>query len=359
MDEIRDLIKKNVSSAVKTIADKNMKEKTGKRCISPIESFSTESETIFSGSSQSTDTQLGGLLQKQMNAQLDKNKLSGQRRASFALGYLNLPENEPAKMFNTSQKSPPISPVLSACHEQPPQIVIHDAPQQPQILVPDGSQFNDAHHLRVPQVTFNMNDTQSTVPSVFQFPAINTHRRNSIIMPSARRPSILPNADHGTYDPFNPHGQLGLNPHGQLGLPNSTPQLSPSAFNPMAPHTGYALQTQDNSFGATDSFGIPQDSINRLRMRRHTLAAGNPLNLGLNQSMGQFSASPLVPRRFETPANPGIDPRLDQLDNILKTLDASINNSDKTEIEIKNLDSASKNTTDSNTQERVNQIGRW
>ena len=352
MDEIRDLIKKNVSSAVKTIADKNMKEKTAKRCISPIESFSTESETIFSGSSQSTDTQLGGLLQKQMNAQLDKNKLSGQRRASFALGYLNLPENMPAKMFNTA----PISPVLSACHEQPPQVVIHDAPQQPHILVPDGSQFNDVHHLRVPQVTFNMNDTQATVPSVFQFPAISTPRRKSIMMHSARRPSILPNADNGTFDPFNPNGQLGLTPHGQLGLPNSTPQLSPSAFNPMAPHTGYALPSQENPFITVDNFGVPQDSINRLRMRRHTLATGNPLNLGLDQPMGQFSASPLVPRRFENPANPGIDPRLDQLDYILKTLDASINNSDKTEAENKNPESARENAT--NAQENVNVKGR-
>ena len=151
MDDIRDIIKKNVSSAVKIIVSKNTKDETTKRCISPNESFSTESKTIFSGSSsQSTETQLGGLLQKQMNAQLDKAEISGQRRASIATGYLQVPENEPVKIFNAYPKRPSIAPVLSAFHQEPMQIVVHDAPQQAQIVVQDDPQFHDVHHLRIP-----------------------------------------------------------------------------------------------------------------------------------------------------------------------------------------------------------------
>ena len=346
MDEIRDIIKKDVSSAVKTISGKNMKKNTTRQCDSPFESLSTESETIFSGSSQSTDTQLGGLLQKQMNVQLDKDKLSGQRRASVAFGRSMIPDNTASNLVHTNALVQPISSAPSFHNEQPPQIIIHDAPQQPQILMQGSSQLQDANHLCIPQVTFNMSDTHSTASSGFQFPSINTPRRNSIIVPSARRPSILPNDVTGNFDPFDPYGMKSF--------ANTTAHLSPSVLNTVDPMAGCGIQVPENPFNTADSFGIPQDSFNRLRMRRHTLAAAaNPLNLSMDP-LDQFSASPLISRRS---VQPGTDPRLDQLDSILKTLDANLNNSEKTDIEIKNQESTSKNTTESNSQKKANEKG--
>ena len=75
MDELNNIIKRNVTSVVKTIVSATSSKKPAKMPLD--DSFSTETETIFSGSSShSTDIPVG-LLQKQIKAQLDVDKLRG------------------------------------------------------------------------------------------------------------------------------------------------------------------------------------------------------------------------------------------------------------------------------------------
>ncbi|KAL4224951.1 hypothetical protein ACF0H5_015647 [Mactra antiquata] len=73
MDDLNNLIKKNINSAVKSIVSKTKSH----RPISPCESMSTETETFFSGSSSQSAEISPGLLAKQIKAQLDTDKLRG------------------------------------------------------------------------------------------------------------------------------------------------------------------------------------------------------------------------------------------------------------------------------------------
>lgn len=221
MNDLHDIIKKNVTSAVKTIVSTNTKEKSTKQMLSPAESFSTESETIFSGSSShSTDANLGGLLQKQIKAQLDKDKLKGLKRTSVALGNLHLKENDPIQNSYTNPKRPSIAPILSAFNQQQPHIVVQESPH-----------LTEVQQQHVPQVTFNLVDNQQIVAS--EFDAVVSPPRRSSVVPSFRRPSIVA-ATIGNIDM--------LSSRGQGNQPNQMPQLSPSICSPFGALSGFGPQ---------------------------------------------------------------------------------------------------------------------
>ena len=322
MEDLNNIIKKNVSSAVKTIVSQESKPK---KTLSPEESFSTESETIFSGSSShSAEANLGGLLQKQMKAQLDKDKLKGIRRTSMAVG--NLQKQEQFPIPYSQPKRPSMANLLSIFNQQ----------QSPQVVVQETPHFTDIQQQHVPQVTFNLGDTQppqhfvmtsefdQQVPPCSKLPPRPPLRRNSL-MPQFRRPSIIPaSGTMGAIDVFDPIDHI--NPL------NQAPQVSPPSLNPFNTISGFNTLTEDvasNPFHTVTPGGMSQAALNRLRTRRHTLAAigtDNPL---------------------------GIDSKLDQLNNALSLLDASIkqennNDDDKKATKTKSSDDEGKNKTETN-----------
>ena len=288
MRDLTNMIKKNISSAVKDIA--SVKYQEAKREESPADSFSTESETIFSGSSShSTDASLGGLLQKQMKVQLDRDGLKGIRRASVAVGNLQLPE--PQLSPYSHPRRPSVAPLLSTFNEQQPV----------QVVLQDPQHLTDFQQQQNPQVTFTLADTQPPqhliIPQEInqQSPAFPEARRDSL-MPPFHRPPIIPD--------INPMGNIGsFDSINQINTLSPSQQLSSSAMNPFHTISGFSAPPETlvpNPYHTVKSSLLPQAALNRQRTRRHILA-----NLGT-----------------DTPLD--IDLKIDQLNNTLSLLDTSI-----------------------------------
>ena len=314
MKDLNNIIKKNISSAVKDIA--SVKYQEAKREESPVDSFSTESETIFSGSSShSTDASLGGLLKKQMKAQLDRDGLKGIRRASVAFGNLQLPE--PQLSPYSHPRRPSVAPLLSTFNEQQPVNVVLQDPQH----------LTDFQQHQIPQVTFTIADTQPPQHLIIppemnqQSPALPQARRDSL-MPPFHRPPIIPD--------INPMGTIGsFDPINQINSLSPSQQLSPSAMNPFHTISGFSAPPEalvPNPYHTVKSSLLPQAALNRLRTRRHTLA-----NLGTDNPLD-------------------IDLKIDQLNNALSLLDTSIKHGENSNTTKSNSpdEGKSKSDTDSN-----------
>ena len=323
MEDLHDIIKKNVSSAVKTIVSTNAKDKKIKRAISPVGSFSTESETIFSGSSsQSTDANLGGLLHKQIKAQLDRDKLKGLRKASLPVSNLQIKEHEPVIIPNSNPVRPSITPLLSMFSQQQPT----------QVVVQESQHFTDVQQQHVPQVTFKLADTQPAKQLIMtadyepQSVTLQTNPRGSVV-PAFHRPSFATSGDLGN---------IGVvNNFGQVSPPLHSPQLSPSQFNQFNKITDFCGQMEpptSNPFNTVCTATMSQAALSRLRTRRHTLAT-----IG---SEYPFS----------------FDPRLDHINNSSCLLDGSVkrdeHGTDDKTINNKNTDNEVKANLDSNDREK-------
>ena len=283
MKDLNNIIKKNISSAVKDIA--SVKYQEARREESPVDSFSTESETIFSGSSShSTDASLGGLLQKQMKAQLDRDGLKGIRRASVAVGNLQLPE--PHLSPYSHPRRPSVAPLLSTFNEQQPVKVVLQDPQH----------LTDFQQHQIPQVTFTLADNQPHQHFMMPQDAALPQARQDSLMPPFHRPPMIPD--------INPMGTIGsFDSINQINSLSPSQQLSPSAMNPFHTISGFSAPPEalvPNPYHTVKSSLLPQAALNRLRTRRRTLA-----NLGT-----------------DNPLN--IDLKIDQLNNALSLLDTSI-----------------------------------
>ena len=311
MKDLNNIIKKNISSAVKNIA--SVKSREAKREESPVDSFSTESETIFSGSSShSTDASLGGLLQKQMKVQLDRDGLKGIRRTSVAAGNLKLPE--PQLSPYSHPRRPSVAPLLSSFNEQQPvQVVLED----PQPLTD--------YQPQIPQVTFTLADNQ---------PHQHCMMPQDSLMPPFHRPPIIPNINTmGNIDPFDSISQINsLSP---------SQQLFSSAMNPFHTISGFSAPLEalvPNPYHTVKSCLLPQAALNRLRTRRHTLA-----NLGTDNPLD-------------------IDLKTDQLNNALSLLDTSIKHGENSNATKSNSPDEGKSKSDTDSKETGNKSteqGNW
>lgn len=139
MEDLNDLIKRNVNSVVKS-----MTSEKSKRRLSPSDSFSTETETFFSGSSSHSTEISNGLLQKQIKAQLDKDKLRGIIKNAVAqetseVLQKSLQASAPTPVIPIINEIPP-SPRVYHCHygnqQQHPTTQFPASPQLPQAHIP-------------------------------------------------------------------------------------------------------------------------------------------------------------------------------------------------------------------------------
>lgn len=200
MDDLNDLIKKNVTSAVKSIVSKSKSQ----RAISPSESFSTETETIFSGSSSHSKDIPTGLLAKQIKTQLDTDKLKGiikktvaketndalqmsinaQNRVSIAPTLPDFQHNAHLNTYITHAQMMPASPHVTSHIPQapplPPPMVSSHIPQVT-VTLPDG---NTTHHnLSNRRHSLAPNLTNNSVYSQDNYQNISLIQRNSPASP--------------------------------------------------------------------------------------------------------------------------------------------------------------------------------
>lgn len=244
MDDLNNLIKKNINSAVKRMASEKPKSR---KYLSPCESFSTETETIFSNSSSHSSEIPAGLLQKQIKAQLDKDKLKGiikhavAKEASDVLHKsLNVSTRLPTTCIPKINEIPP-SPAPSYLHN-------FGTPQQ--------------HGMSQYQPQCSM--AQSHIPAPPPPPPLPT------LPPSVT--FSIPGSNHNNGMPMYTHGDT---------LPHTTGRrhsLAPAfanfnSFNhdqfgnisPMPPEQNINPYTTDNA--------LNQAHLNRMQNRRHTLSA--------------------------------------------------------------------------------------
>jgi hypothetical protein len=251
MDDLNDIIKKNVNSAMKSLTSEQ-----SKRRLSRSDSFSTETETFFSGSSSHSTELPNGLLQKQIKAQLDKDKLRGIIKKAVvqeANGVLqkSLNGSAPAQMIPIINEIPP-SPQIYHCHY--------------------GNQQQHAQH---------------TTP---QFPS-PAHMPSTHIPPAPPPPPVTgPSAGVSFNVSRSPHFPLSSRDE-SLGVPQHQMRRNSVA-------QGSFGNFYDDHFGTMQ---VPKDefynrfagSNNRLQNRRHTLATLDlPLHDGsslVGEGMDNFS----------------------------------------------------------------------
>lgn len=277
MDELNHIIKKNVNSAVKTIVTATSKKKS-----SLDESFSTETETIFSGSSShSTDIPVG-LLQKQIKAQLDSDKLRGIIKNAIAkeASEHRRQSGLPQMTVPTINEIPPTPCTTHRVSECAPQQYNQPAQQQQQYAAQGTS-------LPQPPVT--------TQPQQYQAPVVTP----PVIPPAPPPPPIPPTPQQVTFN-LPPMDGNSLYPY-----PNRRASLMPGMGNFPANHNRLVDELGLDPYDPLDE--LNQSQLARLRNRRNTLATLS--NDGLNN---------------------GID-KLEQFSNALKLLDKTLKREDSSE----------------------------
>ena len=222
MEDLNSIIKKNINSAVKTIISATTKvDKSNLRPVSPTDSFSTETETIFSGSSNQSSELQPGILHKQISWQLDADRLKGARRKSHAAGLMQSTLDTGQHPIHDSRRhslgphqiprideipaSPNMSPrpdsKLLYLHQtqqqhvqpisQPSQLPITTPPPPPPPPVP--SQLPTAQ----PQVTFNLTPQPTGFPGI----ASPMQFQQNPVFPGSALSNFRPTTDFD--DPYN------------------------------------------------------------------------------------------------------------------------------------------------------------
>lgn len=239
MDDLNELIKKNIDSAVKTIATE---KSTSKKHLSPSDSFSTESETIFSGSSSHSTDIPSGLLKKQIKAQLDTDKLRGIIKNAVA-----------KEASNVLQKSVNVSttPVIPQINEIPA------TPTQTMAPSPYSCHYRAQQQHSVPHYVNSSPMPTSHIPPAPPAPPLPAPTA-AFNIPSGRASDI---AMHSQYETLN----LANSGHRSHSNHNSFDNFE-NSFT--------CNNSQEKNFSNYHTHrGISQAALNRLQTRRHTLAA--------------------------------------------------------------------------------------
>lgn len=284
MDELNNIIKKNISSVVKTIVTATSK----KTKMTLDESFSTETETIFSGSSSHSTDIPAGLLQKQIKAQLDSDKLRGiirnavaqeaqDHRRNSVHPNMTVPRiNEIPPSPCTSHRTTEYLPTTGHPNPHSQQYATQQQPPPPPQHSPAPSPTPYQHPLPTATVVPPPPPPPPPPPIQAQPPQVTFN------IPLDQNPNLL--------HPSFPNRRTSLLP-GLGNFPGNQPRL----FDELG------LQTYD----PVDDLSPSQ--LARLRNRRHTLA--NLADDGLDSGMD----------------------KLEQFSNALKLLDKTLKREDSTE----------------------------
>lgn len=229
MKDLNDLIKKNINSAVQSIVSETTKSY---RRFSQADSLSTETETIFSGSSSHSTEIPTGLLKKQIHQQLDKDKLKGIIK--------NVVSKEASDIFQKTLNSSTIpTQIIPTIVESPP-----TPSQAPSIYLPryDFSQLAPQYHNVPNLLTLPPPPPPPALPSPsVSFSIPNRGLSNELASYQQRRHSlVVPNQDDDAQSRF-----------GNISALESDSNLNP-----------YNMIT-----------GFQPGAMSRLQCRRHTLAA--------------------------------------------------------------------------------------